>query len=66
MPQSVYNISVDGENVFFANNILTHNKYLLCCKADEFSPCFYTDPVSFGNCETYGLISCGVRECGVQ
>jgi hypothetical protein len=64
-PQSVYNISVDGEHVFFANGILTHNKFILCCKDNEYGICFEYI-VSFGTCESYGYITCSSGECSIQ
>lgn len=48
-PQSVYNLSVDGSNTYFANGILTHNKFQLCCTYDDGLSCFpYTS--QYGNC----------------
>jgi hypothetical protein len=51
---TVYNIQVDNQNVYFANNILTHNKNSLCCLVDD-----VCSPVtSSGSCATVGYLPC--------
>jgi len=48
----VYNISVDNQSIYFANNILTHNKFYLCCE------------VSPGVCHNVNALSCAAAGYG--
>jgi hypothetical protein len=54
--QLVYNITVDNEHLYFANNILTHNKTQpgRCCGTTAGNCNFY----NVTNCISLGLINC--------
>ena len=60
--QTVYNIDVDNQDVYFANNILTHNKpnYICCSDTIAGFPCSYQNIASnptFG-CSDIGMFNC--------
>jgi hypothetical protein len=57
----VYNIDVDNQDVYFANNILTHNKpNYVCCSDTMGGPCTWQNIASN---PSFGCVDIGMFDC---